>query len=150
VSGTLDPHQHATVAAIAEMIIPKTETPGASDAGVADFIDLIVSEWYTDEERTFFLNGLADVDERARRQFTKTFLQCSVEQRAEILRRLGQEMVSDARKTRAHGDSQSKRPDNFYHMLRSLVLTGYYTSEAGATAELGYQVIPVHFDACAD
>src|SRR5437879_5187327 len=59
---TLDSHQNATVAAIAEMILPRTDTPGATDVGVSAFIDLILTEWYDEEERTIFLNGLADVD----------------------------------------------------------------------------------------
>ena len=47
----LDPHQHETVAAVAELIIPETDTPGARAAGVSEFIDLIVAEWYTEEQR---------------------------------------------------------------------------------------------------
>src|ERR1700716_4675783 len=66
---TLDPHQYATVTAIAELIIPKTETPGASDVRVGEFIDLIVTEWYNPEEKTRFLNGLADVDSRTQTLF---------------------------------------------------------------------------------
>jgi Gluconate 2-dehydrogenase subunit 3 len=41
-------------------------------------------------------------------------------------------------------------PANFYSMLRWLTLTAYYTSEAGATQELHYQIIPDRFDACAE
>ena len=54
----LDPHQHETVAAVAELIIPETDTPGARAAGVGEFIDLIVAEWYTEEQRARFLAGL--------------------------------------------------------------------------------------------
>ena len=152
VRGTLNPHQNATVTAIADMIIPRTETPGASDAGVPAFVDLIVTEWYTDEQRSFFLNGLAEVDERAQRRFSKNFVECSLNHRAETLTELGATMISDAEllNTRADRDTEAKRPHNVYHMLRSLVLTGYYTSEAGATAELNYEVIPAHYDPCAD
>lgn len=51
-------HQNETVATIAELIIPATDTPGARAALVNQFIDLIVAEWYTEEERSRFLNGL--------------------------------------------------------------------------------------------
>ena len=40
---SLNAHQHATVQAMAEMIIPRTDTPGASDVGTAVFIDLILN-----------------------------------------------------------------------------------------------------------
>ena len=148
--GTLSLHQKETVTAIAEMIIPRTETPGATDAGVPAFIDLIVSEWYTDEERAHFMNGLADVDVQAQHLFTKDFITCSPHQQAEILTQLGAKMIAEAERAKTQDPaSDLKPPDNFYQTLRSLILTGYYTSEAGATAELNYQVIPTRFDSCA-
>src|SRR5256885_5182768 len=62
----LDPHQAETVATIAEMIIPETDTPGARAAHVPEFIDLMLAEWFADDDRARFLAGLADVDERSR------------------------------------------------------------------------------------
>ncbi len=55
---TLNAHQQVTVKAMAEMIIPRTDTPGASDVGAAEFIDLILTEWYDEAERARFLSGL--------------------------------------------------------------------------------------------
>ena len=73
---TLNPRQNATVTTIAELIIPQTNTPGARAARVNEFIDLILSEWYDDEERSTFLSGLADVDVRARDLWGKDFVEC--------------------------------------------------------------------------
>src|SRR3981081_3022611 len=70
---TLDPHQYATVTAITELIIPRTETPGATDVHVTEFIDLIVTEWYNAAEKARFLEGLADVDSRNKELFEKKF-----------------------------------------------------------------------------
>ena len=55
---TLNPHQNATVTTISELIIPQTDTPGAKAARVNEFIDLILTEWYDDEEKSIFLTGL--------------------------------------------------------------------------------------------
>ena len=74
---TLSAHEYATVKTMAEMIIPRTDTPGAADVGVAEFIDLILSEWYDEVERRRFLAGLADVDARSRARFAKDFVDCS-------------------------------------------------------------------------
>ena len=150
--GILNPHQNLTVTAIADTMIPKTDTPGATDVGVPGFIDLIVSEWYTDQERAVFLNGLADVDQRAEHSFHKNFVECRAEQQKEILIALGEQMLSDGdlvnHRTRMEGASTAGQ--SFYPMLRGLILTGYYTSEAGATAELNFQIIPDRYDGCAD
>ena len=73
----LDPHQNATVVTISELIIPQTETPGAKAARVNEFIDVIVAEWYDQEQKSTFLTGLADVDRRSQSSFSKDFVECS-------------------------------------------------------------------------
>src|SRR5437016_6550336 len=82
----LDPHQSETVATIAELIIPTTDTPGARAAQVHRFIDLLLAEWASDDERAQFLKGLADVDARARTAFGGDFLSATDAQRGTILR----------------------------------------------------------------
>lgn len=149
---TLSAQQNAMVAAMAEMILPRTDTPGATDAGVAAFIDLILTEWYDDKERARFLAGLADVDARAQSLFGNSFMKCPAAQQAEILTALGEKMAEDAEELRDHPRSnRGGRPDphqNFYYMFRGLTLTGYYTSEVGATQELHFEVIPDRYDPC--
>ena len=151
---TLNSHQDATVTAIAERIIPRTETPGAADIGVDQFIDLILTEWYTKEECTRFLNGLADVDARTQASFGKKFVECTTGQQAEIMMALGQQMTEQGDAVqyigRRYRGSVPNPDKNFYYMIRSLTLTAYYTSEEGATKELGFEIIPHHHDACAN
>lgn len=151
---TLNPHQDATVTAMAEMILPKTETPGATDAKVNEFIDLILTEWYDAEERAGFLKGLADADSRARVLFGKDFVECAPGHRAEVLKALGEKMAEDAQAVaanpRGYRGSLPRPWGNFYFMFRDLTLTGYYTSEVGATRELHFRVIPDHYEGCGE
>src|SRR5437867_13301707 len=70
----LNPHQNETVATIAELIIPKTDTAGAREAGVPAFIDVMLAEWFDDEMRQGFTAALANVDERSRAAFGKGFI----------------------------------------------------------------------------
>src|SRR6266513_66799 len=56
---TLNAAQQALVTNIAELIIPETDTPGATRVKVPEFIDLILTEWASTEERDAFLAGLA-------------------------------------------------------------------------------------------
>jgi gluconate 2-dehydrogenase gamma chain len=150
---TFSAHQHATVAAMADMIIPQTETPGAVDAGVPEFIDLILSDWSEEHERSRFLDGLAAVDKLSRLHFGKDFADASADERKEILRLLGEEMAREQRRL-ASGPrgARGETPEphgNFYFTFRQMVLTGYFTSEKGATQQLHYAVIPDHIDPCA-
>lgn len=146
---TLNPHQHATVKTIAEMIIPRTDTPGATDVGVAEFIDLMLTEWYDEADRTRFLSGLADVDARSHSRFSKDFVECSSPQQSDLLSALGKEMVDEEKKnTRPSRGRRSRNPENFYAMFRHLTLMAYYTSEAGATQELHFEMIPDRYEGC--
>lgn len=65
---TLDADQQALVTAMAELIIPETDTPGATAVKVPEFIDLLLTEWASADEKAGFLAGLADIDARAAAQ----------------------------------------------------------------------------------
>jgi len=138
----LDPHQAETVEMIADLIIPETDTPGARAARLPEFIDLLLAEWAPDDDRKQFLDGLADVDARARAVSAADFLGASEAQRVAILTALDAE-AQEARKARADG-----KPHFFDHM-KFVTVYGYCTSEAGAMAELHYEAIPGAFDPCA-
>jgi hypothetical protein len=148
----LTPHQDATVTAMAELILPQTDTPGAKAVRVNEFIDRIVADWYSDQDRVRFLAGLADVDARTQSFFKRDFVDASPEQQSEILRALGEEMaqatgaLADA--PRGYRGADPAPDDNFYFMFRQLTLTGYFTSEAGFMQQLREEIIPGRFDGC--
>lgn len=152
-SRTLNPHQDATVNAMTEMILPRTDTPGAADVGVSQFIDLMLTEWYDEQDRARFLSGLAEVDQRTEMLFGKNFVEGSPDQKSEILIWLGEKMIEEADATGGRSRQRrgsSPRSESFYPMLRHLTLTAYYTSEAGATQELHFQVIPDSHEECGE
>lgn len=149
---TLDAHQEAMLRTMTELIIPRTDTPGATDVGTTAFIDLILTEWSDDAERRSFFDGLAAVDARMEDLFGKPFLECSSAQQSQILIALGEEMLEKtndmAPRRRRRGLGRAGDAD-FYPMLRRLTLVAYYTSEAGATQELHFEVIPDKHEECA-
>jgi hypothetical protein len=148
----LTPRQDATVSAMAELILPQTDTPGAKAVRVNEFIDHIVADWYSDEDRVRFLAGLADVDARTQSLFKKDFVDASPEQQSEILRALGEEMAQAtealANAPRGYRGADPEPGDNFYFMFRQLTLIGYFTSEAGFMQQLHEEIIPGRFDGC--
>jgi hypothetical protein len=146
---TLDAHNNQLVVQLTEIILPETDTPGAKTARVNEFIDLILTEWCTDEERARFRAGLAGVDARCKTRFGKEFLTSSPEQQTEIVRDLDLEMASEQLALHS-GDREAREsgPPNFFSWLKELTLTGYYTSEAGATQELHFEIIPGLYKGC--
>jgi hypothetical protein len=144
----LDPHQNETVVTIADLIIPATDTPGATAAKVNEFVDLALGEWFDADERKRFLDGLADVDARSRKLFTKDFTACTPEQQTQILTALDAELAE-----LRDGEKQGYRVEpttsqRFFRGMKRLTLLGYYTSEVGATEELHNPIIPGRYDAC--
>ncbi len=145
---TLNPHQNDTVTTMAEIIIPQTDTPGAKAARVNEFVDLIVTEWYDEEEKSIFLGGLADVDARTRDLYAKDFVQCSEKQQVEVLQALDDE-VAAARSESKVRSRRSRPPEkNFFFMMKQLTLVGYYTSQIGFEQELHGEIIPSRHASC--
>lgn len=149
---TLSAHQDATVTAAAELLLPATDTPGAKAARVNEFIDHILADWYSEEDRKRFLDGLSDMDARAQKLFGKDFVALSSEQQAEVFRLLGDELAlaleALASAPPGYRGEAPEPENNFYVMFRELALTGYFTSEIGATQALHEVIIPGRFDGC--
>lgn len=58
--------ERATISAIADAVIPRSETPGALDIGAPDFIELLIAEWLPSAEVDTLRRGIAALDQRAR------------------------------------------------------------------------------------
>src|SRR2546426_6999960 len=80
----LTPQQNETAAIIAELIIPKTDTPGAREAGVPGFIDVMLADWGDDEQRQMFTAGVPGGDEASRAAFGEDFIGGTPQQQTEI------------------------------------------------------------------
>jgi gluconate 2-dehydrogenase gamma chain len=114
---TLNRDQQALVTNIAEMIIPETDTPGATSVKVPEFIDLILTEWASDEERATFLAGLGDIDTRASVMGSPRFVGLPAAKKVELLTALD-----------APGEGKTGAPFAF-RRLKALTVYGYFTSK---------------------
>jgi len=149
---TLNPHQDATVTVIAEWIIPQTDTPGAKAVRVNEFIDLILSEWFDDEDRTKFMAGLANVDTQSHDLYGKDFVDCSTLQQKQLLTALDEELT-EMRQAEIHATRRRRRvmsaDNSFFRAIKGLTLVGYFTSEEGAKQALHFEIIPSQHTQCA-
>lgn len=144
--GAFSAPQRAGVTAMADRIIPATDTPGAVEAGAVQFIEEIVFRWYTPAERDIFLRGLQQADVLARDAGAGSFVELSPEQQDALLTQLEQEAL---RAQGAGGFSLLPSLDEdlspFFAKLKELVVVGYYTSEVGATQELRFNPMPMQY-----
>lgn len=122
----LTPEQFQLVDEITELIIPETKTPGAKEAKVADFIDLVLADCYVEKDKKIFTDGLQSL-------FNRNFLSLSFLNQREILETLERESMV-ARSTSNDLD--------FWRMLKELTLLGYFGSEVGIKACFDYQPVP--------
>jgi len=103
-----------------DIIIPSDETPGARDAGVAEFIDLMASR---DVELQHDLRaGLIWLNEHSKALYGAPFLQLSFEQQSALL-----EPLAYKKKFRK-GEEQGRK---FFSTVREYTIMGFYTSEIG-------------------
>jgi hypothetical protein len=150
---TLTPHLNDTVVAMIDQIIPATETPGAKGARVNEFIDVILTEWATPEERKNFLDGLAGIDTQSQSLYGKNFVDATPEQQVVQLRAIDDAVMSNRSVRPRHGNTVPK-PDaqlegDFWGVFKRITIHGYYTSEIGFTQELKLEIIPGAQHGCA-
>lgn len=143
--------QRKIVAEIAELIIPRTDTPGeaspgAKDVGVPAFIEMMLKDCYAQAEHLSFLEGLTSIEQAK-------FLEMNQSERHGVLKYLEQETKAEMK---ARQVKQTKMGDNddhedikkapkglpFWRLIKELTLLGYFTSEAGIKASFEYVQIP--------
>lgn len=123
----LSSRQNETVVMLTELIIPRTETPGAKAVGVNRFIDGVLNAASL-ADRAKFLRGLTWMDERSRASFGKDFVDADAEQQTTLLTRVADE-DNTAEEDRAGVE--------FFRAIKSMTISGYYTTEVGLRQELG-------------
>jgi gluconate 2-dehydrogenase gamma chain len=126
--------QGAVLSAAAERILPRTDTPGAIDAGVPAFIDFLYGEAMTDAERQLLTAGLDEIEAAAKSAHGASFATLTAPQQDAVLR-----SVATAQ--------QGKTPSSF-GLLRSATILGYFTSEQVGKNVLNYDPVPGGYDGC--
>ena len=121
--------QYATVEALVEAIIPADErSPGAREARVADYVDLLLSE-AEDAVKQEWLDGLTALDVDATRRFGAPFVRLDPGQLDALLADL----------SRSERTAQKSPLEAFFAMTKQATVQGYYTSEIGIHKEMRYE-----------
>jgi hypothetical protein len=144
--------QRALVEAFADRIIPETDTPGAVQAGVGDYIELMLREGFLPEDRDHFLQGLAALERLCMERYHKPYVLLGAAEQDALMQVLDEEAerwrsLGNARGPDPVGADAAPRPPVFV-MLKELTVIGYYTSEIGAAQELRFVPVPGRYVPC--
>ncbi|MCB1689585.1 MAG: gluconate 2-dehydrogenase subunit 3 family protein [Halioglobus sp.] len=140
------PAQRKIVAAMTEVIIPRTDTPGAIDAGVPRYIELMAAYWLNDVESAIFTAGLQDIETRIPKEYGLSFDQLAPAQQLEIMEAL-EDDASDSEWYEFGNTLRefiSEAP--FICQFKELTVWGFFTSEEGASQVLRYDPMPMYFN----
>lgn len=139
------PDRFRIIDRLVEMIIPADDTPGAKEAGVAEFTDFMVANRVPvsprgeirstqdairqgDDAQIRFVEGVSWLDARSRSEFKANFMECSPEQQTRLLEEI-------AYKAKFTPTTETGR--DFFQLMRDYTVVGYYTSKVGLQS-LGY------------
>ncbi len=147
---TLSATQNEIVVAMSDVMIPATDTPGAKAAKVNEFIDLILTEWATEEERNIFLEGLAEADRKTNALFGHGFAVASTKEQTAIVQAFDEELTASRNETlpQQMRSWEVTLLHPFFAQMRRLTLAGYYTSSIGQDQELKVEIIPGALHGC--
>ena len=158
--------QEKLVAEIADIILPTTaKSPGAKAAAVGPFITMMIKDCYPEEAQKAFVKGLEDLEARSKKEYSKSFLEITANERINLITRLKDETLAEKKaldnvekapeiqaslvKAAPMKDSNTAKP-MFFAIARDLTILGFFTSEIGATKANEYIEIPGRYDGCVD
>jgi hypothetical protein len=163
----LDKDELTVVARVADIILPRTDTPGALDVGVPAFIDTMLKEVYSKESRDRYRKGLRDFDAAAKKEHSKPFLKLDAQQQKTLVQKFQDAAIADERAASAEEQkklvqevrdasmlAQRTEPSVWVHprpfilTTKELTLLGFFTSRVGATQVLQYVAIPGAYHGC--
>jgi hypothetical protein len=142
--------QAGTISELAEIILPKTTTPGAKDVGVPGFIDRMLKETYSPEEKEKFLAGLTEFEGDAKSEYKRQFISLDKEQQIALVKKHHDKALAGGADGGATGwwNAGSDADKPFILKVKELTLIGFFTSKAGATEVLQHNTVPGPYKGC--
>ena len=128
----LDTHQNETLILLSDLMIPATETPGAKEALVNRFLDLLMSAETVETQRAF-VAALAYIDGECMRRYNSAFLYAPRELQLEFLT-----LIAYPHSLETWGEGQAEFPGHaHFQKLKRWIVGAYYSSPLGLK-ELGW------------
>lgn len=138
--------KRALIAEIAEIIIPRTETPGAKDAGVDEFIIRMIQFCSDKKTQNNFISGLEKLEDHSLSTYDLPFISCVYADKLAMLTYF--ENSSRYKYNIFNKVNNRLLGKPFIIKFKELTVEGYCTSRLGATQGLAYDPVPGSFEAC--
>ena len=129
-TGNLSEAQFGLVESITDRVLPRTDTPGALDVEVPAFIDILFGDYMEPDQKETFRRGLSAVNKASRQANKMPFVELASVEQDEVLKGI------------AESDKE------FFRLARTLIITGYFTSEEVMKNVLNYDFIPGMWKGC--
>ena len=146
--------QALLIAELAEIILPRTKTPGAKDVGVPAFIDSFIREVYPKPVQEKFLKDLEAFSKATINKHARLFMECTPDLQKLYVHQVHQEEMKKQSTSVSEGwwsegwwnNNKAERP--FFLKVKELTILGFFTSQQGATQVLQYNPAPGPYQGC--
>lgn len=125
---------------VGETILPQTNTPGAKEANVGEFMTVMIKDCYTPNDQTVFMEGMQKLNDASKAKHGKLFLESSAEERHALLVEIDKEAKE------YHKTKEKDAPNHYFRIVKELTLLGFFTSEVGATKALRHIAVPGKYE----
>lgn len=142
------PAQAEVISEIAETILPKTNTPGAKELAIPQFIDVIIKQTMGKEAQAAFGKELDEFEKEVKDNFGSGFIKLSDEQKTEYLSKLDKEKPKSGMSMWGINLEPDAPKPTFFKKIKGMVLWGYYTSEEVGKNIFRYDPIPGIYEPC--
>ena len=127
--------QYQLTKALADTILPRTNSPSASDVKVPEFIDLLLNDVFKEEAKEHLLGGLTQFDVDCQKAAGKSFHKLSPQEQHDYLTDIDKKVME-----KSYTDLVP-----FYFTFKRLCINIYYSTEEGIKQNLNYNPIPGGF-----
>lgn len=127
------------VSSVADTLLPTTETPGALEVHVPEFIDLMLNDNFSKDDQTAFREGLEEFTVTIEMEYEEKFEKCSTKQKRTILN-----VIEDPDNEKFSTNAKV----SFYRLIKELTILGFYTSEYVMNNMLDYHPVPGRLEGC--
>lgn len=117
---------------LTDILLPKTNTPGALEVQAPYFIDLVVKDCMSHDDQQLIKKGLQQTDRRTKKKFSSL----SMEEKSDVVKKIDEAAFN------------GEADEAWFRVIKKLTLIGYFTSQEGMTKALNYVKIPGQYKAC--